>query len=181
MNELDQLDSIFTENRNRLNDIIKQFQFISKFEFTLNKDMVYTQGDLINYPGIYKIDIKIPENVELNDWIDKFEKQWGHEDYQRHFVPNIKKKRRNAFHLDITTWYPLYIGKSINISKRIRDHIHFKLSRTTTALKLLERVNIYGNEFRISTIEIQVKNYDLIVSEFENYFREEINPIIGRK
>jgi hypothetical protein len=81
----------------------------------------------------------------------------------------------------LTEWFPLYIGKSQSIAKRVKEHIDLELKKPTTAMKLLERVNIYGAKFRISTIKINVNNYDLIVPEFENYFRDKINPIIGRK
>lgn len=183
MNKLNQLDSIFTENRYQLNDIIKQYEFEPQFEFTLNQNIDYSLLKLISYPGIYKIEIKISDDTTIvfNDWINKFRELWEHEDYKRHFVPNIKIKRVIANHPDSTIWFPLYIGKSKNISTRINEHIRFKLSRNTTAMKLLERVNIYENEFRISTIKINVANYDLIVPEFENYFRDKINPILGRQ
>jgi hypothetical protein len=176
-----EIDDIFTETRLNLEKLIKQYDFVPQFEFILNKHIDYSLLDSLDFPGIYKIEIKTPyKNSDFNQWLNKFREEWEKAEYKDKFVPNIKKKRLNA-HSNLTEWIPIYIGKSRKIKNRIKEHIDLKLSRPTTALKLLERINLYGNNFRISTISISVKNYDLIVSEFENYFREKVNPILGRK
>lgn len=178
---LNEIDNIFTETRNNLEKLIETYDFIPQFEFVLNEKIDYSLLESLDFSGIYKIEIKTPYLIsDFNQWTDKFREEWEKSEYKDKFVPNIKKKRLNA-HNNLTEWIPIYIGKSQKIKNRIKEHINLKLSRPTTALKLLERSNLYGNEFRISTITINVSNYDLIVSEFENYFREKFNPILGRK
>jgi hypothetical protein len=48
-------------------------------------------------------------------------------------------------------------------------------------LKLRARTNIYGKLFRVSTIEVDVKNWREILLILEKELREKINPILGRQ
>ena len=178
---LNEIDDNFTETRLKLEKLIEKYDFVPQFEFVLNEYIDYSLLDSIDFPGIYKIEIKTRyEDSDFNQWSNKFREEWEKAEYKDKFVPNIKKKRLNA-HNNLTEWIPIYIGKSRKIKNRIKEHIDLRLTRPTTALKLLERINLFGKVFRISTISVSVKNYDLIVSEFENYFREKVNPILGRK
>ncbi len=47
-------------------------------------------------------------------------------------------------------------------------------------MKLSTRNNLHGYTIRVSTIKIDVINYDIIVPKIESYFREKFNPIVGR-
>jgi len=179
--ELYEIDNLLAKTRTDLESLIEKYEFIPQFQFILNEEIDYSIIDTLNYSGIYLIEIKTPhESYDIVQWANEFRDLWEKPEYKDKFVPNIKKKRLD-FHSELVEWFPIYIGKSSLIKRRIKEHLNLKLSKPTTALKLLERTNIYGTEFRISTMNITVKNYDLIVSEFENYFREKINPILGRK
>lgn len=82
----------------------------------------------------------------------------------------------------LNQWIPLYIGKSKNISKRLQEHVFSKdMNAKTYALKLSHRKNLMGKSFRITAIEVNVKNYDLILPVLESTLRNRINPIIGRQ
>ena len=178
---LEQIDELFSNHLSELEKIISDCHFSNSFEFVLDENSNYSEllGDL-NYSGIYLIEIKINKTQSFSDWVDNYRNIWEAEEYKRRFVPNIKIKRLKK-HDKLSEWFPLYIGKSKDISKRIKEHMELKLERNTNALKLKERKNIYDQKFRVSAIKVNVKNYDLIVPQFENLLRERLNPILGRK
>lgn len=64
---------------------------------------------------------------------------------------------------------------------RVKEHIFKELGKNTFALKLMERTNLKNETFRLSTIKLEVENYDWIVPVIENSLRNRINPIIGRQ
>ncbi|MGD1837586.1 MAG: hypothetical protein ACPKPY_05960 [Nitrososphaeraceae archaeon] len=178
--ELKKIDSVFTTTRENLEDIIKDYEFELKFEFVLNGNFDYSLLEKLCYSGIYKFEIATCQSPDdLDSWINEFRELWETKEFKKRFVPNITKKRLKA-HNVLPEWLPIYIGKHKLIKRRIKEHLDLDLTRPTFALKLHERKNLYGRRFRVSTIKVDVKNYDLIVSEFENYFRGKINPILGR-
>ncbi|SHM55246.1 hypothetical protein SAMN05444484_1078 [Flavobacterium chilense] len=48
-------------------------------------------------------------------------------------------------------------------------------------MKLRHRTNLHGLEFRVTTLEIDVLNYDFIVPHIECSLRKEYHPIIGKQ
>jgi hypothetical protein len=183
MNRLSEIDNQISESIVELNSIIHDFDFEIIHTFTLSQDIDFSFLSKLEYSGIYLIEIKVKEEfVNLDSWINHFTCLWHDENYKKHFVPNVKIKRVKR-HTSLCDWFPIYIGKSKNISTRIKEHIDLKLSRPTTSMKLLERKNIYGFEFRIKTIVIpqSVKNYDVIAPFMESHFRNKISPILGRQ
>ncbi|WP_157970322.1 hypothetical protein [Albibacterium indicum] len=86
-----------------------------------------------------------------------------------------------AAHKELKEWIPLYIGKSRNIASRIHGHIFRELDKTTFAMKLKSRENLYGQRFRISYIKLDVNNYDMLVPYVERRLRNKINPIVGKQ
>jgi hypothetical protein len=179
--DLEQIDILFSDQLTELRKIIEEFSFTTRFEFRLEQNTDY--NDLINtlnYSAIYLIEMKTNNNQTFQDWFSNFQPLWEAPIYKDKFVPNTKKKRVKK-NIDLLPWIPLYIGKSKNISQRIKEHIELKLDRPTNAMKLRERTNIYRQVYRVSTIEINVNNYDLIMPQFENILRDRINPILGRK
>jgi hypothetical protein len=74
-----------------------------------------------------------------------------------------------------------YLGKSRNISKRVTEHFTLKPHQLTTAMKLLARENLYGETLRISSIRLDIVNYDWVVPIVETELRDKINPIFGRQ
>jgi hypothetical protein len=136
-----------------------------------------------HYPGIYRIDIHTgAAHTSFETWYEWFRREWVTEEYERKHVPNPKKKRVVA-HMTkpLPQWMPLYLGKSRDIAGRVLGHIDLKLNQPTTALKLKERRNMAGQRFRLSTLRIEVENYDLIMPQVESALRDHCNPILGRQ
>jgi hypothetical protein len=160
---------------------LDHYKFEPKFEFVLNKNFDLSFLEKIKYPGVYLIEIHTGnQEITFNDWVKSFLEKWQDKEYVSHFVPNSRKGRLAA-HKDLSTWFPLYIGKSKDISKRIKEHLYLEMKRPTGALKLIGRENIYDHVFKVSTIRIEVKNYDIIMPQLERMLRNKINPILGRQ
>lgn len=158
-------------------------QFIA--EFTLDKSSIKAiPFDDINYMGVYLIEIRNDKYKEgFINWLDKFADLWNDEEYEKKRTPRIINYRKQ-YHIDNNNsdeWIPLYIGKSRNIYKRIKEHIWMPLEKGTYALKLYERKNLSDSRFRISTIEVNVNNYNTIVPKVEAALRDDLKPIIGRQ
>jgi len=136
-----------------------------------------------SYPGIYKIDMHTGGQFTTFDtWYEWFYKEWVTTEYERMHVPNPKKKRVAAHKgKSLPQWMPLYLGKSQYIAGRVLGHIHLRLDQPTTALKLGERINMKEQRFRLSTLRIDVENYDLIMPKIEGALRNIHNPILGRQ
>lgn len=133
------------------------------------------------YPGLYKIDILATGSHEtFRSWSSWFVSEWVRPEYERKFVPNPKKKRLAA-HAELAEWIPLYLGKAKNVANRVWQHLHLPLEQPTTALKLKHRLNMTEHRFRLSTIRVDVKNYDLVLPQLERALRDKHNPILGRQ
>lgn len=133
------------------------------------------------YAGIYKIDIQTAgDHKTFDNWSSWFVKEWTDDKYRRKFVPNPKKVRLKA-HKQLFPWMPLYIGKSKDIAHRVSQHINLDLDRPTTAMKIKQRSNMRDQRFRLSTIRLDVENYNLIVPYLESEIRNHYNPILGRQ
>lgn len=158
-------------------DLAKQLEF-SLIGSLSDQKLIDSQ----DYPGLYKIDIKTSGFADFQEWFNSFELAWKDAAYVRQFTPNPKEKRvakHRGGHLE--EWIPLYLGKSKRISKRIWEHVNLPMEKPTTALKLASRANMDLNNFRFSTIQIDVTNYDLIMPQLESSLRNKHNPILGRQ
>ena len=133
------------------------------------------------YPGIYLIDISAAGiKSDATEWIEDLRAEWEHEDFLRKFTPNFKKKRI-AEHKQLAEWMPLYLGKSKTVGKRVLEHINLGLDKSTFALKLKARAGMAKRQFRLSTLELRVKNYDLIAPALENALRNRFHPLVGKQ
>lgn len=150
-------------------------------EFTITEKMTAICGPGHAYPGIYFFEIKNRNlDTDVSVWMQEFGEAWRHPDYHMQWVPGLKKGRIKK-HLSIGEWVPLYIGKSKNVGGRINEHILKELTKTTFAMKLKARRNLYGTAFRVSSLKIDVKNYDVIAPYLENLLRNHWNPIVGKQ
>lgn len=132
------------------------------------------------YAGLYLIEMAAPlGSGDLDSWARQFVETWDDPRY-KHFTPSTKKKRLSR-HSELKDWMPLYLGKAKNIGKRVWEHIHLSMEQPTTALKLNARHNLKDASFRLSTLAVPVKNYDIILPIMEAGFRNMINPIVGRQ
>ncbi len=133
------------------------------------------------YPGIYRIDISTAGTaLGVAEWIETLRGEWEHEDFLKKFTPNFKKKRI-AEHKQLTEWMPLYLGKSKTVGKRVLEHINLGLEKSTFALKLNARAGMAKRKFRLSTLELRVKNYDLIAPALESALRNRFHPLVGKQ
>lgn len=164
-----------------LNKLIDGLTFEYKFQIIFPDLIDYDKYiNTLNYKGVYLIEIKTDSSIDFKVWLNEFAQKWVYEEYKSLSTPSIKLTRTSE-HKELKEWFPLYIGKSKNISNRIKEHIELRLDQRTTALKLRARKNLHESVFRISTIKIDVENYDLIVPQVEAGLRKRLNPIIGRQ
>ncbi len=178
---ISKIDEVFTQQLEQLNQEILSLKFEENFTFELSENFDSNLLSSISFMGVYLVEIQVDDlNLPITNWLSQFIEKWEHKDFKNNFVPN-SRKGRVAKHINNTEWIPLYLGKSKNISARIHEHIYKKMHIPSGGLKLLARQNIYGTKFRISTIPLNVKNYDLILPQVEKHFRESINPILGKQ
>lgn len=182
MSGIQLVDNNITESVKLLEIIAEELQFQEVCEFKLNKDHIaeIPWGGL-KYSGLYLIEIKNQEIfTNFSDWVLDFESKWTDKKYFQSYTSSLKKKRIQK-HTELTKWVPLYIGKSKKIEGRIREHLFKELHKKTFALKLSSRDNLFSETFRLKTLRCDVKNYGVIIPILESYFRDKINPIIGRQ
>ncbi|MTG99269.1 hypothetical protein GJV76_14240 [Myroides sp. BIT-d1] len=137
--------------------------------------------DKYNVKGIYFFEIKnnfMFDDIEL--WKEDFINRWEDDIYKHRFVPNTRKVRLNKLN-ENKEWIPLYLGKSRNVSSRIKEHINKELEKNTFAMKLKARENFREELFRVSVLEIDVTHYDWIVPLVEKELRNIYNPIVGKQ
>lgn len=175
------IDNELKKQFEKLDQVIKEVDFIELLEFKLNEAENKIPWNDIAFQGIYLFEIKNNgSHFSFDEWANSFKSRWEDEKYLRRFTPNLQKMRIGE-HKDLNGWIPLYIGKSKNIGNRIREHIYKELEKTTFALKLNARENLQNETFRLKTIKIEVENYDAIVPRIEWQLRNKINPIIGKQ
>jgi hypothetical protein len=181
MIELNEIDNELSKQFNLLYAKFKKTEFKNICEFKLENAGDTIPWNSLVYQGVYLIEIKNSGNFKSFElWVENFKREWVNEKYLKKFTPNLKKKRILS-HSELHKWIPIYIGKSKNIGSRIHGHIYKELDKTTFALKLMARENLKNDSFRLSTININVENYDAIVPKIEWQLRERINPLIGKQ
>ena len=177
---LEQLDTKLTTLNNQLTQIASELKFESVCEFNM-ENAKEIPWEKIRSKGIYLVEIQNDSDHEsFKDWVEEFQTEWEMKEYKMRFVPNLKKKRIKM-HSELKEWMPIYLGKSRNIEKRIYEHIFIDLHRNTFALKLNSRENMHDKNFRLSVLKVETANYDWVVPKLERYFRDKINPLIGKQ
>jgi hypothetical protein len=182
MNQFEEISSKINQLNNELKEYAKSLEFEPKCEFTLENCDELIPWNEIKGKGVYFIEIKNNKNFDdFKTWVENFRLEWENPAYKRKFVPNLKKKRIKKQDGEFGDWIPLYIGKSNNISGRVKEHIHKELDKHTFALKLNAREHAKKETFRLSVIQIPTENYNIIMPIIENALRGKLNPIIGRQ
>ena len=186
VNNIIELDKTLTSSMQELRSLAKELQFINVVgsEFKLNKKHISEiEWNSFQYKGLYLFEIK--NNGSFNnfsDWINDFQSRWEDEKYLKCFTPNVRKKRiKEHMNKPLPEWIPLYIGKSQKVEGKVHEHIFKELNKTTFALKLNARENLYNETFRIKAIELGLGNYSELMASIESELRDKINPIIGRQ
>ncbi len=153
-------------------------------QFTLsNENLILPELDKLTYQGIYFFEIKNNTDFKtFGEWIDNFRPRWEKE-IKKH-TPKIYSKwiEKHLKSEELKEWIPFYIGKSENIKSRLNEHI-INSSETTSSLKLNLRKNLSNETFRLKIVKIDIdnKNYDLVLPTIELYLRNKISPIIGKQ
>jgi hypothetical protein len=176
MNELESIDEEMKILYERLKKQIQTLEFEVQYEVKLQKDMDLSFLKNLKFQGVYLFEISTQRWKTLNDFISR----WEDEKYIKHWTPN-PKKTRVQYHKELIEWMPIYLGKSRNVGKRVTEHFNLNLHKPTTAMKLLARENLYGEMLRISSIRLDIFNYDWVVPIVETELRDKINPILGRQ
>lgn len=177
----------------------KDFDDICEFQLGVSQDEIGLDRLHKNDTGIYLFEIKRDINVKYEDWIENFTNKFrGRENDEKFFLhkftPNVINKRKNNHKTkegkQELEWIPLYLGKSMDIKKRVLIHIFSELGKPPFALKLNNRLNEDGNiifskeSFRLKVLRLQNVNpetYNAIVSYLEKLLREKLSPIVGRQ
>jgi hypothetical protein len=178
---VEQIDKEITKQLDELKGIVDDLKFTELCSFEIKKDLDEIPWDELRYQGLYFFEVKI-DNTEakFQDWLLSLKEKWEHPKYFRKFTPNFKKKRIKA-HSVLKDWMPLYLGKSKNIMSRVKEHIFMDLDKKTYAMKLRSRDNLPNLTLRLSTIKLDVINYDAILPKIESQLRDRINPLIGNQ
>lgn len=180
MNEFQDIDRNLSLQADQICNIANSLIFKENFQFDMGSDLSCLSLENLNFSGVYFFEIQNSQcSVDIEKFLSDFKTKWESLEYKGAFVPNTKQKRMIQ-HRSPVEWVPLYVGKSKNIANRLKGHFFMSLDRTTFGMKLSSRNNMAGYRIRVSTLKIEVKNYDLIVPKVESYFREKYHPIIGR-
>jgi hypothetical protein len=182
MTKFEIINSKIKELNDELVNYASALEFETKCEFTLGNCETSIPWNEIKGKGVYLIEIKNNKNFNnFKSWVENFRIEWEDPLYKSKFVSNLKKNRIRGQGEKFDEWIPLYIGKSSNISGRVREHIYKKLTQNTYALKLNEREHARKETFKLSIIRIETENYNMIMPVIENTLRKKLNPIIGRQ
>ena len=178
------ISSFIEEISNNIKNIsFKQEQAIS---FVVSNDLD-SKSLFSNYKkqGVYLFELNLDSpnlvGTKRETKIKNFAADWSKKKNDSFFSSSVIKKRLELRANFNEQWLPLYIGKNKDVYKRIVEHIDLSSTKNTYAMKLKDRINLHGSEFRVSIIEIDVKNYDFIVPYIERSLREVYNPLIGKQ
>jgi hypothetical protein len=187
---MEEIDIEVTKQLELLKKLSETFKFKEICQFSIENSNELIPYDELKITGLYLFEIKNKENENFKTWIDKFKPKFrgGEKKLFLHkFTPNIIEKRvskiikEDAGQNKNMTWIPFYIGKSKKISERLDKHINSTLGKPPFALKLKGRNNLNDEVFKLKVLEINVDNYDVIVTKLERIFREKFDPIVGRQ
>ena len=180
---INDIDKQISDSLTDLPNVITNLSFSESIEFNIESANEIIDFDSMKFPGLYFFEVKNTQDIQnFTDWSTWFLEKWEYSHYKKSFTPNSRKMRllanKNSTNLQ---WIPLYLGKSRNVAKRIHQHINLELKKPTFALKLKSRTNLTDLTFRVSTLKIDVVNYDIIMPNIERALRNKYNPILGKQ
>lgn len=183
-----EFDNNISSYVNQLKEKIKDITFDTNksVEFTISQQLDTNQ--LFEYKktqGVYlfelNLDSYILEEKNRSTCIINFANDWTKKNKNSFYSSTIIKKRLKLREGFDNQWLPLYIGKSKDLYRRIKEHIDLSPEKSTYAMKLKHRKNLEGVEFRFTTLEFDVTNYDFIIPYVERSLREEYYPLVGKQ
>ncbi|WP_374401529.1 hypothetical protein [Flavobacterium sp.] len=167
--------------KNLSKDIIEytstlKFKEILEFELKKDTNLYEMLSEVNKVQGIYFFEIKKDKQFVS---FDDFKMKWDKDEIAK--TPRTVKGRIiNQEDINFLEWIPFYIGKSENIKKRVLEHFKKPANSTTSALKLEERIHLYGLNLRLSFVEVKTEYYDLVMHKIEQELRKKYNPIVGK-
>jgi hypothetical protein len=174
------IERLKNEMKNITFDVEKSIRFVVSNELDCKELFVYNRQK-----GIYLFELNLDSpnliGKERATRIKNFAEAWSQKKNDSFFSSSVIKKRLQLRSDYNEQWLPLYIGKNKDIYCRIKEHIDLCPTKNTYAMKLRHRTNLHGLEFRVTTIEIDVLNYDFIVPHIERSLREIYHPLIGKQ
>jgi hypothetical protein len=182
MEKLSKIDIEITLQIQKLEKLFGEKDFIEFKEFRLNNKEEINLNKLDKIKGIYLFEIKNSKSLFFQDWIIEFENNFKipKHNFAQNWAPNINKTRLKKYSNENLNWFPLYLGKSKNIKKRIKEHLDSNIGKAPSALKLRQRFNISNELFRIKYIDFSaINNYNTICSIVEKQLQKKIKPIAG--
>lgn len=187
-NIIKEFDIKISDFKTQLNNTIKDIAFdsASSVSFIISKDL--DSSNLFTYKkaqGVYLFELNL-ENESLIGkkrftQVNNFATNWATKKNDSFFSSSVIKKRLKMRKGFDEQWLPLYIGKSKDLHKSIKEHIELSPEKNTYAMKLKHRINLHGLEFRVSMIELDVQNYDFIIPHIERTLRDVYHPLIGKQ
>jgi hypothetical protein len=176
METIEDIDQTLTPIFNRLLALADDLAFTYVGELS-DTPLIAQQA----YPGIYRIDIATASaHTNFDSWITQFRADWDLEEYKALFTCTTKDKRIRR-HGILNQWIPLYLGKSKNVARRVKEHLTLPLKARTFALKIHARPKMAERKFRLHTLPMNITHYDLIAPVLEKALRDRFNPIVGKQ
>lgn len=186
--KIKELDQILEKEVYSIKKHIRQLQFDTEnaIEYCLTENTDWSAFEnKKKIKGLYLFEVKLDDTIKgvkiaskINDFVTKYQRFSNRHTYSAKI---INKRVMEAQRKHTKEWLPIYIGKCKDVYKRILEHISMPTNKRTYAMKLLSRENLYGLHFRVSVIEMDIENYDLVMGFLEKELREIYNPIIGRQ
>lgn len=174
------IERIKSDLKNITFEVEKSISFTISSELNCKELFAYSKQK-----GIYLFELNLDSpnltGKKRATRIKNFAEAWSQKKKESFFSSSVIKKRLQLRSDYDEQWLPLYIGKNKDIHSRIREHIDLCPTKNTYAMKLRHRTNLHGLEFRVTTIEIDVLNYDFIVPHIERSLREIYHPLIGKQ
>lgn len=184
MMDLTKIDAAITEQLNVLKSQISKDDLKVRHTFKLselNENLIIADKE---FSGIYYFEIQNNGlHTNFESWLKSFKNIWNKAKYKGKKIPLLYPGRYNTHNGPIKPmdWIPLYIGKSKEVGHRVNQHLFLDIKSATYAMKLKAHKDLANETFRVSTLELDVFNYDTIAPVVEKKLRDLINPIIGKQ
>jgi hypothetical protein len=164
-------------------DSIKQELNSSMRRFSISQDADFDW--VSDGPGIYLIELRFPHACQ-NRYLD-FISAWGVAKAADcpPSVPraSVRRAKQHIDRLNSGDFIPLYLGKSLNVRGRLRQHVLGNKASRTYGLKLLSRPDLLnGCELRSGAVPFnRTPDAYFCVGLLEAALRKRIHPIVGKQ
>jgi hypothetical protein len=165
-------------SENHIDYIVEKLRS-SRGEFALTDGFGFQNGD--DRPGIYLIEIKLASNTELA--LGAFVDNWNLDQPKCNSLAYRKRAQKHLPEKGPCDFLPLYLGKGMNVRKRLTEHLTGKADSSTYGLKLLARADVLNGctlKANWVTFEVDKKGY-FCIELLEAALRRKLHPIVGKQ